>query len=154
MRPPNTPRCSLPAGTAPPHQQEVVTQAARLLTWPIVLAGWDTCTVDRAYYSQRIGRGPLADPKIQDIARILTLTVSEMWKLDYMQEWHGFTCVDAGDIGGRAAMPLVDHIEAETGWREAWPLPEPLVVLDVEDQYLSVPVSAWDQLLQGHGIVA
>ena len=44
-----------------------------------------------------------------------------------MQEWHGFTCVDAGDIDGRAAMPLADHIEAETGWRSAWPLPEPLI---------------------------
>ena len=44
-----------------------------------------------------------------------------------MQEWHGFTCVDAGEVEGRAAMPLADHIEAETGWRTAWPLPEPLI---------------------------
>jgi hypothetical protein len=83
--------------------------------------------MDRAYYSQRIGRGPLADPTIEDLARALTLTVDEMWKRGYMQEWHGFTCADAGDIDGRAAMSLEGHIEAETGWRSAWPLPEPLI---------------------------
>ena len=47
-----------------------------------------------------------------------------MRQLDYLQEWHGFYCVDAGEVEGRAAMPLADHIEAETGWRSAWPLPE------------------------------
>lgn len=85
---------------------------------------WDTRKVDRAYYSQRIGRGPLANPTIEDLARALTLTVNEMQQLDYLQEWHGYYCVDAGEVGGRAAMPLADHIEAETGWRSAWPLPE------------------------------
>ena len=81
--------------------------------------------MDRAYFSQRIGRGPLANPTIEDLARVLTLAVEEMRRLDYLQEWHGFYCVDAGDVEGRAAMPLADHIEAETGWRSAWPLPEP-----------------------------
>ena len=28
-----------------------------------------------------------------------------------MQEWQGFTCLDAGDIKGRAAMSLADHID-------------------------------------------
>ena len=101
--------------------------------------------MDRAYYSQRIGRGPLANPTIEDLGRALTLTVEEMWKRDYMQQWHGFVCVDAGQIDGRAAMPLVDHIEAETGWRGAWPLPEPLIDV-VED----VPIKEqdWNQLLR------
>lgn len=85
---------------------------------------WDTCMVDRAYYSQRIGRGPLANPTVEDLARALTLTVSDMWHLNYLQEWHGYYCVDAGEVDGRAAMPLADHIEAETGWRSVWPLPE------------------------------
>lgn len=81
--------------------------------------------MDRAYYSQRIGRGPLANPTIEDLARALTVAVEEMRRRDYLQEWHGFWCVDAGDVEGRAAMPLADHIEAETGWHEAWPLSEP-----------------------------
>lgn len=80
--------------------------------------------MERAYYSQRIGRGPLANPTIEDLARALTLTVNEMQQRDYLQEWHGYYCVDAGDVEGRAAMPLAAHIEAETGWRSAWPLPE------------------------------
>lgn len=84
----------------------------------------DTYGMNRAYYSQRIGRGPLANTTIEDLARALTLTVKEMQQLDYLQEWHGYYCVDAGDVEGRAAMPLADHIEAETGWRAAWPLPE------------------------------
>ena len=83
--------------------------------------------MDRAYYSQRIGRGPLAKPNINDVARALTLTFDEMWKRDYMQEWHGYYCVDAEKVEGRAAMPLADHIEAETGWRSAWPLLDPVI---------------------------
>jgi hypothetical protein len=76
-----------------------------------------------------------------------------MWKRDYMQEWHGFTCVDAGDIDGRAAMELADHIEAETGWRSTWPLPKPLIDVDVvgdviipEDQWARIEQSAEDKV--------
>jgi hypothetical protein len=102
--------------------------------------------MERAYYSQRIGRGPLANPTIEDLARALTLTVNEMQERDYLQEWHGFTCVDAGDITGRAGMPLADHIEAETGWRAAWPLPEPLI--DFVDD-VQIPADLWERELQG-----
>jgi len=101
--------------------------------------------VDRAYYSQRIGRGPLSSPTIDDLARALTLTVDEMWQRDHLQEWHGFHCVDAGDVDGRAAMPLANHIEAETGWRSAWPLPEPLIDLS-GDGWISD--DDWNRLLQ------
>ena len=99
--------------------------------------------MDRAYYSQRIGRGPLAKPTINDVARALTLTIDEMWKRDYMQEWHGFTCVDAGDVDGRAAMSLADHIEAETGWRSAWPLPEPLINLPDDVSFKDEDLLRW-----------
>jgi hypothetical protein len=60
--------------------------------------------LDQAYYSQRAGRGPLADPTVEDISRALTLAVDDMWQRDYMQEWHGFECVDAGRVEGRAAI--------------------------------------------------
>jgi hypothetical protein len=103
--------------------------------------------VNRAYYSERIGRGPLANPTIEDLARALTLTVDGMWKRDYMQEWHGFTCVDAGDIDGRAAMELADHIEAETGWRSAWPLPEPLIDIDMAEDVI-IPDDQWARIEQ------
>jgi hypothetical protein len=102
--------------------------------------------MDRAYYSQRIGRGPLSSPTIEDLARALTLTVDEMRRRDYLQEWHGFDCVDAGDVHGRAAMPLVDHIEAETGWRSAWPLPESLI--DLSDD-ARISDGDWKRLVQG-----
>src|SRR5208337_447272 len=90
---------------------------------------WGLAAMDHAYYSQRTGRGPFANSTVEDIARTLTSAVSEMWRRDYLQEWHGFECVDSGRVEGRAAMPLADHIEAETGWRAAWPLPEPLIDL-------------------------
>ena len=96
------------------------------------------------YYSQRTGRGPLSNPDVEDLGRALTRAVSEMSRREYLQEWYGFQCVDAGHIDGRAAMSLVDHIEAETGWRHAWPLPDPL--LDVED-YI-VPQSYFYQELR------
>jgi hypothetical protein len=103
--------------------------------------------VDRAHYSQRIGRGPLAKPTINDVARALTLTIDEMWKRDYMQEWHGFTCVDAGEVVGRAAMPLADHIEAETGWRSAWPLFDPLIDPDEPHEDLELEAQEAEDML-------
>ena len=102
--------------------------------------------MNQAYYSQRAGRGPLADPTVEDIARTLTSAVSEMQHRDYLQEWHGFDCVDSGRVEGRAAMPLADHIEAETGWRGAWPLHEPLIDL-VDDVRLSN--ADWDRIQRG-----
>jgi len=103
--------------------------------------------VDRAYYSQRIGRGPLAKRTINDVARALTLTIDEMWKRDYMQEWHGYHCVDAGEVEGRAAMPLADHIEAETGWRSAWPLLDPLIDPDEPHEDLEVEAQQAEDML-------
>jgi hypothetical protein len=92
---------------------------------------WETYGMDRAYYSQRIGRGPLGDPTIEDVARALRLTVAEMQRRDYLQEWHGYYCQYSGDVDGRAgSVSLTDHIEAETGWRSAWPLPDPVLNLD------------------------
>jgi hypothetical protein len=61
------------------------------------------------------------------------------------QEWHGFDCVDSGRVEGRAATPLADHIEAETGWRSAWPLREPLI--DLPDD-VQVSGTEWDRLLR------
>lgn len=103
--------------------------------------------MDRAYYSQRIGRGPLAKPTVNDVARALTLTIDEMWKRDYMQEWHGYHCVDAGEVEGRAAMPLADHIEAETGWRSAWPLLDPLIDPDEPHEDLELEAQQAEDML-------
>jgi hypothetical protein len=103
--------------------------------------------VDSAYYSARIGRGPLTNPTINDVARALTLTIEEMWKRDYMQEWHGLTCVDAGRVEGRAAMPLADHIEVETGWRSAWPLLEPLIDPDEPHEDLELEAQQAEDML-------
>ncbi|GAA4929383.1 hypothetical protein [Actinomycetospora succinea] len=77
-----------------------------------------------SYYSQRLGRGPLANPSLQDVARVLTLAVNEMQRLEYLQEWFGKDCVDNPDDLGKSAMPLVDYIEVETGRRNAWPIAE------------------------------
>jgi hypothetical protein len=102
--------------------------------------------MDRVYYSQRIGRGPLASPTIEDVARTLTLTVDAMRQRDYLREWHGFHCGYAGDIDGRAgSVSLEDHIEAETGWRSAWPLPDPLI--DLPDD-VRISDDDWNRLLQ------
>jgi hypothetical protein len=103
--------------------------------------------VDRSYYSQRIGRGPLANPTINDVARALTLAIDEMWKRDYMQEWHGFSCVDAGEVQGRAAMQLGQHIEAETGWRSAWPLMDPLIDPDEPHEDLELEAQQAEDML-------
>lgn len=105
--------------------------------------------MNRAYYSQRIGRGPLANPTIEDVARVLTLTVDEMQRRDYLQEWHGLTFAYAGEIDGRAGgVSLADHIEAETGWRSAWPLPDPLFGGLELVEGTSIPDSQWEKMEQ------
>lgn len=38
--------------------------------------------MNQVYYSQQAGRGPLADPTVEDIARALTSAVSEMQHRD------------------------------------------------------------------------
>ena len=43
-------------------------------------------------------------------------------------------------------MPLADHIEAETGWRSAWPLPDPLINLPDD---MSLKDEDLAQMLQG-----
>lgn len=43
-------------------------------------------------------------------------------------------------------MPLADHIEAETGWRSAWPLLEP--VFDVPED-VRIPDDHWTEMVQG-----
>jgi hypothetical protein len=48
--------------------------------------------MEHVYYSQRIGRGPIANPTINDLARALTLTLDEMWRREYLQEWHSGLC--------------------------------------------------------------
>ena len=47
--------------------------------------------MDHAYYSQRTGRGPLANPTVEDIARALSSAVSEMWRRDYRRSGTGST---------------------------------------------------------------
>jgi hypothetical protein len=101
-------------------------------------------------YSQRVGRGPLSDPSIDDIARILTRTVDEMQRRDYLQEWHGYNCAYAGEVDGRAGgVSLADHIEAETGWRSAWPLPDPFFDVPEVVEGTHIPDSQWEKMEQG-----
>jgi hypothetical protein len=146
---------SLPA----PHYPRAGPQAPPPWRWAFSLAEiqtrlacgaeWETWKVNRAYYSQRIGRGPLANPTIEDVARVLTLTVDEMQRRDYLQEWHGLTCAYAGEIDGRAGgVSLADHIEAETGWRSAWPLADPLFDGLELVEGTSIPDSQWEKMEQ------
>lgn len=81
---------------------------------------------ETAYWSSRQGRGPKANPTINDLARAITLAVEEQGERDHLQEWFGYWCVDAHDVPGRAGLDAAVHIERVLGYRDAWPLPEPL----------------------------
>jgi transposase len=45
-----------------------------------------------------------------------------MWHRDYMQEWHGFDCVDSGRVEGRAAMPVGAENLCHLAGCDRWPL--------------------------------
>ena len=81
---------------------------------------------ERLYWSSRVGRGPRAKPRVEDLARVLTLAVEEMAQRDFLQEWYGYHCIDAGYVPGKARIDLATHAETVLGYREAWPLPERL----------------------------
>jgi hypothetical protein len=69
-----------------------------------------------------MGRGPKGNPTLDDIARVLTLTIREMEMRGWLQEWYGYDCVDAGDVKGKAGTDLETHIELVLGYRSSWPL--------------------------------
>lgn len=72
-----------------------------------------------------MGRGPRGNPSLRDLIRALKRAVDEMAQRDYLQEWYGYRCVDAGDVPGRAGVELSAHIDTVLGFE--WPLPdEPL----------------------------
>lgn len=75
---------------------------------------------ERIYYSQRMGRGPRGNPSLRDLVRALKRAVDEMVQRDYLQEWYGYCCVDAGDVPGRAGVELSVHIDTVLGFE--WPL--------------------------------
>jgi hypothetical protein len=79
---------------------------------------------ERAYWSSRMGRGPLGDPTIYDLHHSVQMLGRELWQRDYLQEWYGYECVDAGTVLGRSAMELSEHIETVLGYRDAWPVPD------------------------------
>jgi hypothetical protein len=82
---------------------------------------------ERLYWSARLGRGPRGNPTIEDVGRALTLAVQEMGQRDYLQEWYGYSCVDAGDVPGEAGVDIATHVTTVLGHSDGWPLPTPLV---------------------------
>jgi hypothetical protein len=51
-----------------------------------------------------------------------------MAQRDYLQEWYGYGCVDAGDVSGAAGVDIATHVLTVLG-RNAWPIETPLVDL-------------------------
>jgi hypothetical protein len=86
----------------------------------------------RAYWSSRQGRGPRGAPRLPDVYRAVALLAVELRSRDYLQEQYGYACVDAGNVLGAARMELEEHIEAELGYRDAWPLPDDPLASDPE----------------------
>lgn len=105
---------------------------------------------DRLYWSNRRGRGPKGDPSISDLYRSVALAGLEMSQRDFLQEWYGYSCVDAGEVKGRAAVDLPTHIETVLGYRDAWPLEEdPMGFLDdvvSKDEYETILETAEDRI--------
>jgi hypothetical protein len=81
---------------------------------------------ERLYWSSRSGRGPRANPAIDDVAHALRMAVAEMSQRDFFQEWYGYDCIDAGYVDGKARVGIATHAETVLGYREPWPLPDPL----------------------------
>lgn len=106
---------------------------------------------DRLYWSARLGRGPRGNPTVEDVGVALTLAVQEMAQRDYLQEWYGYGCVDAGDVPGLAGVDIATHVATVLGRSTAWPLAAPLVDFPegvaVTDQGLNLALEEAENVL-------
>lgn len=59
----------------------------------------------------------------------MTLAVQETGQRDYLEEWYGYSCVDAGHLPGAAGADIATHVATVLGHSDLWPLATPLVDL-------------------------
>ncbi|WP_162959319.1 hypothetical protein [Micromonospora tulbaghiae] len=87
---------------------------------------------ERAYWSERQGRRPGGTIGQSAVRRLFFVLVQDFDRRDFLQEYFGYECVDAGCVPGLMGEEVSDRILLDLGREIEWPL-----VLD--------QVQGWDE---------
>ena len=81
----------------------------------------------RSYYSVREGRRPAGEGfSLDDFKRFFLNAYNRLEVDGLFQEWFGYVCVDAGEVGGKAGQDLDLFIFRKLRTRGLWPIPSEL----------------------------
>lgn len=79
----------------------------------------------KRYYAERHGYQP-ERLDLDEAKQLFASVVSEAAVDDRLQMWFGFSCVDAGDVPGKAGTDVVGYVYRKTRRRDLWPIAEHL----------------------------
>lgn len=81
----------------------------------------------RNYYSVRNGMRPLEGGfSLNDFKRFFRAAFDKMWEDGLFQEWFGYSCVDAGDVDGKAGTDIDLFVFRKLRVTGLWPIWEKL----------------------------
>lgn len=77
----------------------------------------------RNYYSVRSGKRPISVGfGLPDFKRFFRASFERLWEEGFFQEWFGYSCVDAGDINGRAGNDVGLFVFRRLRVADLWPV--------------------------------
>ena len=78
----------------------------------------------RPYWSERQGRGPAGRVNLEQLCILFAAVVDHFEEKDLLQEWFGYSCVDAGDVPGLAGRNVAGWLMIQIGRSDVWPVRE------------------------------
>jgi hypothetical protein len=90
----------------------------------------------RNYYSVRSGKRPASDGfSLADFKRFFRATFDRLWEAGFFQEWFGYSCVDAGNVNGKAGSDHNLFVFRKLRTLELWPIWEKLDAYAEDDLF-------------------
>jgi hypothetical protein len=90
----------------------------------------------RNYYSVRSGKRPPGEGfSLVDFKRFFQAAFDRLWEDGLFQQWFGYTCVDAGDVEGKAGKDINLFVFRKLRTMELWPVWDKLGAYSEEDLF-------------------
>jgi hypothetical protein len=83
----------------------------------------DPAPPKRHYYSVRAGKRPADEGfGLPEFKRFFEAAFDRLWEEGLFQEWFGYSCVDAGDVDGKAGADLGLYVFRKLRRMDLWPI--------------------------------
>lgn len=106
----------------------------------------DSKSERRQYFSERLGRGPKAEPLNEErLLYLVAQTLEDLRERGFMQEAFGYECVDAGTVDGSVGGNPERFFLREIGREGIWPYWEDVEMGDGYTTWEISRYSQWDQ---------